>query len=491
MRRLILCAWLAGCATPKAPEVVTRPQPGLESAPTRPSHRQLPPALDVDPASLAPKTPLEFALRAPKIVKLKNGLAVYLLEDHTTPLVSLRAMLPVGHVDDPPAKVGLAWMTGMLLTEGGAGPRTPDELDALFEARAADLSSGAGEETTQVSLSLRSDDLALLLPAFADVIQRPRFDEKRFAVIVDRALESVRRREDRPDGVAARALAKAVFGPTHPLAHESTEAGLKSIALADLKKLHASTWGAASVRLVVTGDFQEAATLALLEKEFGGWKGGVAPKRVWPTVAPLQTRVIVVPRKVAQAKIRIGTGGYQRRSEREYPLRLLATSLGTFGVGRLYREIRDERGLAYSASASVSPGPTTGLFTASFDTKPEQVGEALEVALRILKEVGASQPVTPAELTTASDIAVNAFAFRFDAASKVALERATFDLFDYPTDYLAKYREQITAVTPADVTNAAASLTGLQIVIVGPADKLGDLSRFGPVTTITDVEQFK
>ena len=202
--------------------------------------------------------------------------------------------------------------------------------------------------------------------------------------------------------------------------------------------------------------------------------------------------MIVIPRKIAQAKVRIGAWGFPRNTPQEFPLRLANTTLGTFGVGRLYKEIRDERGLAYSAYSSVSPGPTTGLFTAGFDTRPEQVGEALEVATRILREIGTTAPLSEPELRTASDIAVNAFAFRFDAASKIAFERATYDLFGYPKDYLSTWREKIGAVSPAQASEAARQFdVGLQIIVVGPPEKLGDLSRFGAVSTITDVEQFR
>lgn len=492
MRRAAVLLALTACATtPVAPEVRTRPEPGLEATPTRAAVRQLPPALDLDPAQKAPTTPLDFALRQPEVVTLKNGVQVYLLADHTTPLLLVRALLPLGGADDPPEKLGLASIMTVLLTEGGAGQRTPEQLDELFESRAADVSSGAGDENALVTLSLRSDDLASLLPAFADVVQRPRFDEKRFNVVTTRVLESIRRREDSPADVASRAVTKAVFGPRSLLGRESTEATVKAITLSDVKRLHEKSWGSAGARLIVTGDFDRAALVPLLEKEFGSWKGGAPPTRTWDAPAPLQARLIVVPRKVAQAKVRIGTFGYQRRSSAEYPLRLLATSLGSFGVGRLYKEIRDERGLAYSANASVSPGPTTGLFVASFDTRPEQVGEALDVALRILKDAGSTSPLSSAELRTAQDMATNAFAFRFEGAAKIALERATFDQLGYPADYLAQWRGQIARVTEADLESAAAALTGLQIVIVGPVDKLGDLSRFGAVTTISDVEQFK
>ncbi|MDP1824710.1 MAG: pitrilysin family protein [Archangium sp.] len=474
-----------------APAVVTRREPGLLSAPTPNTLiRQLPAALDVDPVAIKPP-PLEFSLKQPEVLTLPNGLQVYLLEDHTAPLVLLRALVPVGGVDDPAAKLGLASVTATLVTESGAGTRTPEVLDELLEFHAADVSSGAGDEYSTVTLSLRSVDLAKLFPVFADLVQRPRFEAARFDVATGRFLEGIRRREDRPDGVAARALNKAVFGPTSPLGREATEATVKAITVADVKKLHASTWGAKSTRLIVTGDFDPKALRALLEQEFAGWKGGAPPPRQWPAPPPLVRRVIVVPRKIAQAKVRLGAWGFPRNTPLEFPLRLANTTLGTFGVGRLYKEIRDERGLAYSAYSSVNPGPTTGQFTAGFDTKPEQVVEALEVATRILHDLGTGAPMSEAELRTSSDIATNAFAFRFDSAAKIAFERATYDLFGYPQDYLSTWRAKIGAVGAAQASEAARQFdAGLQIIVVGPVDKLGDLSRFGPVSTITDVEQF-
>lgn len=489
MKRAILSALvMVGCVAPRAVE--TKPQPGLMGEPTRPQVRTLPAAIDVDPLRTVPTQPLTLTLREPEVVTLANGLPVYLMADHATPLVLMRVLTPVGAVDDPNEKLGLAGVTTALMLEGGAGSLAPEALDAAFEVRAADLSGGAGDETSSFSLSMRSEDVPLLTPLFADVIQRPRFDEKRFQVIVSRSLESVRRREDRPDGVAARALTKAVFGPQSLLGRESTETTLKAITVADVKKFHQTTWGQGA-RLIVTGDFDRATLLPLLEKTFGGWKGGAAPTRTWPKPERPQARVIVVPRKIAQAKVRLGTWGYARRSPDEYPLRLLSTSLGAFGVGRLYREIRDERGLAYSAFASAGSGPTTGTFTAGFDTRPEQVGEALEVALRIMKESGSSQPISNAELTVAREMAVNAFAFRFEGVARIAWERASLDLFDFPKDYLSTWRDRTTAVRSDDLARAARSLEGLQIVIVGPVEKMGDLSRFGAVTTIADVEAFR
>src|SRR6185503_12110837 len=138
---------------------------------------------------------------------------------------------------------------------------------------------------------------------------------------------------------------------------------------------------------------------------------------------------IFIPKQTPQVKIRIGGPGYKRLDPAEYPMRVVSTALGSFGVGRLYKEVRDERGLAYSAYCYAGSGPTTGAFIAGFDTKPESTEKAIEVALPILE--GKDGALTKPELATAVDMSVNSFAFRFDSAAKIAWERAVLDLLGF------------------------------------------------------------
>ncbi|MBS1153341.1 MAG: zinc-dependent peptidase, family [Myxococcaceae bacterium] len=495
--RALGCLLLCGCVTTApAPEVVSRPEPAMVCEPTRVppvGWSELPSALAVDPKKV-PIPPLALSVIKPVKTALPNGLVVYALEDHAAPLVSVRALIWAGQYDDPAPKLGIASLTADLATSGGAGPLTAEQVDELLEFHAADISGGAADEYSQVSLSVRAEDLARLFPVFADVLQRPRFQQDRFDVAVAANIEGIRRRPDRPDGLAARALNKAVFGPTTLLGRETTEATLKAITPADLKAFAARAYSPKATALLVSGDFDPALLTQLVKTHLGSWKGGERVARIYPADPKLERRVILVPKATAQAKVRIGGHGYPRRSPDEYAMRLVNTTLGAFGVGRLYKEIRDAKGLAYSASSSVSPGPTTGLFTANFDTRPEQVPQALDAALKILEAEATVSPPTTPELRQAADMTINSFAFRFDHVSKIVFEKALFDMFGYPEDYLDRYRENVSKVdgpAASEAVKKLARLQTLQIVIVGPPDKMGDLSRFGPVTTITDVEQFR
>lgn len=454
---------------------------------------ELPKALAVDPKKI-PIAPLTLDVKKPNKAALPNGLTVYSLEDHASPLISIRVLIGAGQFDDADKKLGTAGLTADLATSGGAGALTAEQLDELLDFHAADLSGGAADEYTQVAISIRSEDLAKLFPVFADVVLRPRFQQDRFDVAVRNAVEGIRRRPDRPDGLAARALNKAVFGPSTLLGREATEATIKAVTVADLKAFHAKAWVPKATRLLVSGDFDPALLTQLIQSHFGAWKGGEPVTRTMPEPQKLVRRVIVVPKATPQAKVRLGAYGFARKSPDEYAMRLVNTTLGAFGVGRLYKEIRDAKGLAYTASSGVGPGPTTGTFTVHFDTRPEQVGAALDAALKILADEAGPLPPTAPELKQATDMTLNSFAFRFDHVSKIVFEKALFDFFGYPDDYLDRYRDNVAKVdlpTAAATAKRLAQVEQLQIVIVGPVDKLGDLSRFGPITTITDVEQFR
>jgi predicted Zn-dependent peptidase len=467
------------------------PEPSKTSGP---GWRALPSQLTGDPTRL-PIQPLQLSVVKPQRETWPNGLQVYWMEDHTAPLFSVRALVNAGTVDDPADRLGVADLAFDLLTSGGAGSRDAAGLDSVLEFHAALAGGGAGDELSSLAINLRKEDASTLLPVFADMLLRPRFQEDRVKLAVAQAVEDVRRRADSPGGLAERAVRKAVYGPESLLGREETAATLQKITRKDVQSFHARHVAPGNTRLLVSGDFDPVVLRPLLQSLFGEWKGATPPARAWPAPPPLQRRVILVPKETPQVKIRIAGHGYARKSPAEYALRVMNTALGGgLGVGRLYLQIRDAQGLAYSAGSSVSPGPTTGIFVAGVDTRPETAERALASTLQLLDDARKPGAFNARELALATDTYLNSFAFRFDEPEKVVREKATFDVYGYPEDYLERFRDNISRVDAAAVTAAAQQLldpTTFQIVVVGPPSKLGDLSRFGPVVTVKDVEAFR
>lgn len=453
----------------------------------------LPKGLEQDPSTLKiPK--LEFSVVKPERMTLDNGIQIYLMVDNAAPLINIRAQVMLGTFDEPAEKLGVAEALFDLMASGGAGKLDADALDELLEFHAAAAGGGAGEELSSLDMNIRSEDFDKLMPVYADMWLRPALQKDRFQISISRAIEGTKRRVDSPDGLAIRALRKAFYGPDSLFAREKTEKTLKSISVADVQTFH-KRLSPKGTSLLVTGDFDKGKMVAKLKELFGSWKGPDVPKRDFGPPPKLSKRVILVPKEAAQTKIRIAMPGYKRLDPNEYSNRVMTTALGGgIGAGRLYREVRDTYGLAYSAWSSVSPGPVTGLFAVGVDTKPESSVRALDETVKILEGIKGSRPFEKKELQLASDMFLNSFAFRFDEAEKIAREKATFDFFGYPDDYLDKYRDHIAKVDEQAALEAARRLINsdaMQVVVVGPPSKIGDLSKFGPVTTITDVEAFK
>jgi len=312
---------------------------------------------------------------------------------------------------------------------------------------------------------------------------------------VARTIESIQRRPDSPDGLAVRALRKAIFGPDGIFGRESSEKTIKSISVTDIQKFHQRAVVPKAISLLIAGDFERESALALIKEHAESWVGGDKIVRQYPPPPKLSRRVVFVPKDIAQSKIRIGEHGFFRLAPEEYAIRVMSNALGgSLGAGRLFREVRGAKGLAYSAYSVAAPGPTGGIFFAAADTKPSSTSEAAEAILKILDDTAGPRPLSSQEISVAADQYLNSFVFRFDSAEKIAFEKAVFDFFGYPDNYLDTFRDRVAQVTPPDVLAAAKMLVKLdqmQIVIVGPADKVGDLSRFGPVVTIHDVQSFR
>ncbi len=455
---------------------------------------EVPAGLAQDPREFAVQ-PLSFEVVEPEIRKLKNGVPVYLLRDDSVPLVTIYAQISAGAVDEPADKLGLAEVTLALMTQGGAGDLGPDALDELLEFHAANLNYDAGPELSGVGINFLSADLDRLLPIYADVLLRPRFAQERFEVAIARRLETVRRRPDDPAGLAHRTLKKAVHGPDTLYGRESSAESLQRLRLDDVRAFHRRMTVPANLRLLATGDFDPDMLVEKLDAVFGGLEPGERITRTWAAAPPRQRRVIYVPRpELAQAKIRIGTRGFERHDEIEHAASVMSDALGGgLGAGRLYREIRERQGLAYSAYSWLQAGPTGGLFCAGADTRPDAVGRTIQSMLALMEDTRANG-FGDDELGDATQRSLNRFVFRFDSPWKILYERSAKDALGYPGDYLETYRERISAVGPDRARLAAERLldpASFQIVVVGPEGLEQELSRFGPVTIIDDVDRFE
>jgi zinc protease len=431
----------------------------------------------------------EFQMPAYERVQLKNGMVLYLAEDHFLPMIELSATIRGGSVYEQADKVGLAEMTGSVLRTGGAGTRTGDDIDQLAEARGLNVETWIGETNGGAYLSVLKEDTDLGLGLLADILMRPQFAEDKIDLAKEEQKAGIARRNDAPMSIAMREGMKVLFGPEHPLARHPEYDTIAAVTRADMVAFHEMFFHPDRAYLVVVGDFQTKDLIARIEKAFAGWAPASRPMPPEIAIDALPRTVNAVSKDdLTQSTLLLGHKGI-RNDDPNYAGIVVANEiLGGGFSSRLFNEVRSKRGWAYSVGSQAGTGwQYPGMFLAFTMTKNSTVQQAAEVILAEIDRM-VKEPVSEAELQKARDQILNSEVFSYDTKRKVLDRLVLFEMNGYPQDFLETYQTAVRELTPAKVQAAAAAVwrpDQLSILAVGnKAEWDGDLTRFGPVNDI-------
>lgn len=429
---------------------------------------------------------LTFTIPKAERVLLNNNTPVYLLQDHELPIVTVAALIQTGSIYDPAAKSGLAQMTGALLRGGGAGGQTPDQLDQELEFMASSVESAFAGDIGTVTMTSLTRNLPRTLELFSDVLFLPGFDQQRFEVAQQQALEAIRRQYDDPKEVGDRELTRALYAG-HPLGQFPTTATLKAIKRADLQEFHQRFVRPDNMLLTVAGDFDRQQMLDLLNRTIGAVRpsGPLALPPI-PAVLPNdRPTVLYAAKEVNQSVIRLGHLGITKDDPDLYAVRVLDFILGGSFTSRLMMEIRTNQGLAYSVGSRFDVGRRfTGSFKAETETRSDATLKAIDLMTGIIKGIR-TEPVSDRELELAKEAIINSFLFGFTSPASIVMQQARLEFYGYQPDYLERYRERIAAVTREDLLRAARKHLhpeAFKLVVVGDGKSFDrPLSSIGTV----------
>ncbi len=456
---------LVGCAVPQ---------------PTRPDQLQYP--------------VLNFQLPEVETMVLGNGIHLYLKEDKELPLVQITAMLGSGALTTPADRIGFADLFGSTWRTGGAGDRSPEELDAFLDFLAADLGASMGPYSAQLDLSMRAGDLAQGVAVLGDLLRRPKFAAERLELARLQEQEYLRRQNDSPGAISRRLLMAALY-PDHYLGYSPTPETLAAISRQDLIDFQQTYFAPNNLWIAISGDFDRDKLLEILQENFGDWASREVPQQQLPPVLRQKSGSIqVAAKELPQTTIVIGDLGLSKDHPDQYAVRVLNYILGGGGFNsRMMREIRSNRGLAYSAYSYFQVGRRLpGPFVAGTETKNITVAPAISLTREIMADLR-NNPVSEEELQLAKESQINSFVFGFEDAHSVVSQQMSLAFFDYPQDYLVRYRDRIAAVTAADVQRVAREYIDFsrqQIILVGsPQEFRKDLDEFGLPVVDVDLEK--
>ena len=451
------------------------------------------PLANRDPRSMTFE-PVKIPTPNAERVVLQNGIVVYLLPDVELPLVTVSAMIRTGSIYEPPEKVGLAELTGTLMRTGGTDRMTGDQVDETLEYLAASVSIGIGVESGGASLDILKKDFPVGLAVFADLIRRPAFDPAKLERAKHQALEAIRRRNDNPAGITGREFRKLLYGADHPFGRESTTATVSAITRDDLVAFHRAFVTPTGLILAVSGDFDKQQMLIALRQAFGDWPvtplilPAIPPPT--PSISESGRSVFIVPRNLTQTHLRIGQLSVRENDPDYFALALLDDILGGNSfTSRLFRDVRNRQGLAYSVGSALRAGHLVpGAFLIHALTRAPATYQALNSMLeqfgRLRKE-----PVSDLELQQAKDAFLNSFVFSFADAGQVVSRLMELEYYGLPPDFLQQFREGVVRLTKEDLLRVARKHLDpdrLIILAVGKAEDFEKpLTAFGQVTILS------
>src|SRR5579864_587643 len=445
-------------------------------------------ASSVQQIQIPPLAP--FKPQQPKRIEFKNGMVIFLQEDHELPLIDGTARIRGGSVNESANKAGLVDIYGEVWRTGGTKTETGDQLDDFLEVRAAKVETGGGPDSTTVSFSCLKGDLDDVFKAFVDVLQNPEFRADKIDIAQKEMFDNISRRNDEVGEIAHRETVKLAYGLNNPYARIPEYATVAAVTRQDLIDWHGKYVHPNNIILGISGDFDAAAMETRLRAAFDSWpKGPAAPRKNEVKYSPAPPGYYLVSKEdVNQSTIHMVGLGTTRDNPDYYAISVFNEAFGGGFSSRLFNDIRTKRGLAYSVGGGVGTNfGQPGILQVAIGTKSQSTVEAIQAATEDISNLS-KQPITDEEIQHAKDAILNAFVFRLDSPDKILGERMTYEYYGYPPDWLDKFQAEIKKVTAADVNRIAAKYLHkdqLARLVVGNVKEFDKpLSSLGPVKDI-------
>ncbi len=417
---------------------------------------------------------------------LASGARVWTVEHHAVPLVSVLVLMPAGASSDPASRPGLAAITGDLLDEG-CGPRTALEVHEDLGRIGAQLDTEVSADATVLSLTTLARFADRALEILADVVVRPRLEQREFDRVRELRLNRLVQLRDMPPALADRAFAQLLY-KGHPYGHLpiGTEGSLRAMTLREVAAFHRAAFHPSGATIIAVGDAPHERLADLVERAFASWSGagddGQAVREAVLRTPPAPTeRLALVHRAgAAQSELRIGHVALSRSTPDYHALLVLNMALGGQFVSRVNMNLRERKGYTYGARTSfdfrVGPGPFTFYASVQSDVTADAIREAVSELVAIRGE----RPVTREELELGRAALTRGYPRGFETAEQIARAAAQLAVYGLPDDYFTTFVPRALAVGESEVTRVAAEHIDPQrllTVIVGDREKVGPALR--------------
>ena len=418
--------------------------------------------------ALATFPPSAGATKIERIVS-PGGIVAWLVQDHSVPLIAFDFAFKGGATQDPPDKAGVATMVAALLDEG-AGDIDSNRFHERLESKAIEIGFTATRDYVAGSVRTLTENQDEAFDLLRLAVTAPRFDASDVERIRDQTLSGLRRATTSPNELASQRWWATAFAG-HPYARppRGTLESVPAITVADLRNFTRNVFARDNLKIAIVGHIDAATAGALIDRVFGSLpaKGELSP--VANANPQGLGQKIAITLDVPQSVLMIGGAGILRKDPDFMAAFVLNHILGGSAFSsRLYKEVREARGLAYSVYSAVMPLDYAALFMSGTATRSDRADQTLEVMQAEIRKLAENGP-TEGELAKAKSFLTGSYALRFDTSTKIAEQLVQIQLDELGIDYIDKRNTLVDAVTMADVKRVAKRLldAGMLITVVG------------------------
>lgn len=399
------------------------------------------------------------AMQIEKIVS-PSGIEAWLVREKTVPLVVLNYAFHGGSSQDDADKAGAANLAADLLDEG-AGDLDGKTFHERLENHAIELGFRVGRDYFHGSLRALNEHRDEAFDLLRLALSKPRFDADAVERVRGQEMAALRRETTNPNNMASRRWWETAF-PGHPYGRESkgTLETLPNVTTADLRDYVRRTFARSELTVSIVGDIDVKTAGEMIDRAFGGLPTKSDLKPIATATPSGLGRRIVINIDVPQAVVTFGGQGIARNDPDFMAAYIVNHILGGGSFSsRLYREVREKRGLAYGVSDSLVWFRRAAVVLGGTATRADRTADALEVIENETKRMAKDGP-TPEELAAAKSFLKGSYALSLDTSSKIAAQLTQIQLDNLGIDYIDRRGALLDSVTIADAKRVAQRLYG-------------------------------
>lgn len=387
--------------------------------------------------------------------KTANGARVYYVSAPEIPMVEINVVFDAGSARDN-TQPGLAQFTNAMLNEG-TKTHSAEQIAEKFDDVGAQFSSSTSRDMSTVSLQslTASQYLDPAVQIFSEVLMTANFPQDAFTRVQKQILNALTQQQQTPSAIAKNAFFAAVY-KDNPYGHPTlgTPDSIMGLTIPALSQFYKKYYVAQNAIITIVGAVNRPQAETIANKIMSGLPTGEAAQQLPanPQVNQASKQQIAFPSQ--QTNILIGQVGINHQDPNFFPFMVGNYMLGGSPLtSRLFNEVREKRGLAYSVGSTFVPLAAKGPFLIVLQTRNGEAEQSLKIVNETLDHFIKQAP-SDLDVSNTKKKIINSFPLTLAGTDNISNNLITIGFYHLPLNYLDTYREKIAAVTPTQIQQA-------------------------------------